>query len=667
MKYKIVSIVILAAIFIEGYFGYESLKGNEAEIRYVSVAVEKGMLISSISGAGQVSASNQADIKSTVSGDVISLNIAGGQAVKSGEVIALIDDSETQKELRDAKIALENARLDLDKLLAPPDEIDIFKAESALAAAERSLEELINPGEDALYDAETALITVQENLAKLKNDQAKSYKAIVDAKENAENDLVESYEDSFNLLTTVFFDLPTVITGLHNILYSYEIGESEIIIGGNYWNISALANSVDYNDRYELEKFTDIAEDNYKIARENYDDTFAEYKNLTRNAEYEVIENLLARTVITARAMADTVKSENNLYDFWVDCRTRRDLKIFSKVTSYQSDIKTYTSKINSSLSSLLSQQRALEDTKESIVEAEENIEEIKRDQPIDLAAAERNVKEKEDALYKLKNSERYDIDDKEIAVREKELALEELKAGADDADIRSKELSVQQKYEALLAVQEKLAEHSVKAPFDGTVASVNISKGDAVNSGATIGTVITKQKIVEVTLNEIDIANVKTGQNATIGFDAIPDLTVTGKVIEVDTLGAVTQGVVSYKIKIAFDVDDNRIKPGMTASASIIIDSKQDILLVPLSAVKAAGENGYVEILVDGQPQRRDVVVGSSNDTMIEIIEGLEEGEEIITQTINTASSSTQSSNSSSTGNNRNQNFMGGMDRMMR
>jgi RND family efflux transporter MFP subunit len=372
----------------------------------------------------------------------------------------------------------------------------------------------------------------------------------------------------------------------------------------------------------------------------------------------------------TLKKVSQAIKSEIIALQSWIDYRSQEDLYIFGKATEYQADLETYALTVDSHLSILLSTQESLEDEKETISEAEQSLEEMQRDQPIDLAAAERIVQEKEDALDKLKNPEQYDINDQEIAVKEKELALEKLKAGADDIDIRSKKLLVRQKYEALLAVQEKLAEHNIKAPFDGAVASINISKGDAVTSATVIGTVITEQKIVEVTLNEIDIADVKTGQNATIEFDAVADLTVTGKVIEVDALGAVTQGVVSYKIKIAFDVDDNRIKPGMTASASIIIDSKQDVLLVPLSAVKAAGENSYLEILIDGQSQRRDIVIGSSNDTMIEIIEGIEEGEQVITQTIissDASQSATASAQNYRNNQTQNANPMQGMMRMMR
>ncbi len=190
-------------------------------------------------------------------------------------------------------------------------------------------------------------------------------------------------------------------------------------------------------------------------------------------------------------------------------------------------------------------------------------------------------------------------------------------------------------------------------------IAELNVKKGDSISSGAAIATLITKQQIAEIALNEVDAARVKIGQKATLTFDAVDNLSITGEVAEIDTLGTVSQGVVSYNVKIAFDVQDERIKPSMSVSVDIITESKRDVLLVPTSAVKSSASGSYVETLVNNQPQRKTVTTGSSNDTMIEIIDGLQENERIITQTISASSSSTQS--------NSNQNVMGGMGRMMR
>ncbi|MEK9165617.1 MAG: HlyD family efflux transporter periplasmic adaptor subunit, partial [Patescibacteria group bacterium] len=632
-----------------------------------------------VSGTGQTTVSNQMDITPKASGDVIYVGVKNGQEVKAGALIAQIDSRDAEKTIRDAEIALETAKLELEKLLNPPDELDMLQAESAVAAAKKNLEKLITPSASTLAQAENSLISAKDSLTKLKFTQETNYQNTLDAKQKAEDNLKKGYEDSFNAIANAFLDLPTIITELKDILYSEEIAESESSVYRYSDNLTALINTVVYDDRYELEKFINSAESNYKTARARYDENLANYKQTSRYSDKDAIEMLLKETTETVRAMAETVKNETSMLDYWVDYCSRKDMRVFSKVTEYQSDIKSYTSKTSSHLSSLLSQERSLEDDKEAILNAEKNIKELEQNQPLDLAAAERTVQEKKDALVKLKNPEPYDIDAAEIAVKEKKLALQDLKNGADELDIRAKKITVQQKQDALTATQQNLADYYIRAPFNGIIASVNIKKGDSVSSSA-IATLITKQKIAEITLNEIDITKVKSGQKANITFDAVPDLNITGQVAEVDTLGTTTQGVVNYGVKIAFDAQDERIKPGMSLSVSIIIDAKTDTLLVPNSAVKGQGNASYVEVLSTGQteptepnsaeakilgdninslPRRQPVTIGLSNDTMTEIISGLNEGNQVVTQTTTSTSAQNQSQ--------QNSGFNPGMMRMIR
>ena len=96
---------------------------------------------------------------------------------------------------------------------------------------------------------------------------------------------------------------------------------------------------------------------------------------------------------------------------------------------------------------------------------------------------------------------------------------------------------------------------------------------------------------------------------------------------MEIDTIGTVSQGVVTYNVKIGFDTQDERVKPGMSVSTDIITDVRQDVLMVPNSAIKSSS---YVEALANGQPVREPVEIGLSNNTMTEIISGLNEGDKI-------------------------------------
>ncbi|MEI7709711.1 MAG: HlyD family efflux transporter periplasmic adaptor subunit [bacterium] len=216
--------------------------------------------------------------------------------------------------------------------------------------------------------------------------------------------------------------------------------------------------------------------------------------------------------------------------------------------------------------------------------------------------------------------------------------------------DIQGGEISVQQKQNALQDAKDKLADYFIKAPFDGTLANISIKQSDQVGSGTTVATFITPKQLAEISMNEVDVAKIKIGQKATLTFDAIPDLSISGLVADVDTIGTVSQGVVTYIVKVSFDTQDDRIKPSMSVSAAIITAAKQDVLLVPNSAVKSQNGTSYVEMFdapiippTDGligsiskiAPNKITVEIGIVSDSQTEIISGIKEGDEIVSRTI--------------------------------
>ncbi|MFH1891012.1 MAG: HlyD family efflux transporter periplasmic adaptor subunit, partial [Candidatus Kuenenbacteria bacterium] len=359
--------------------------------------------------------------------------------------------------------------------------------------------------------------------------------------------------------------------------------------------------------------FTEKLLDDYDDALDKYNKNFNFFRGIYSNAERDIIYDLIGSTTETTKAIAQTLESTRHMYDA-IMVGSYTHLNISSQVDKMQPKIKSDVSAVYSNVSSL----QKIKDT----------IDDTVKDTP----------KKIEDGKIAIQTAQE--------KLAEKQLALEEIKIGADPDDIKSQEYTIVQKQESLWDAQKKWGDYFVYAPFDGILTAVNskIIRGDSVSSGTVLASIITQQKIAEITLNEIDVAQIKVEQKASLQFDAVQDLSITGKVVEVDTLGTVSQGVVSYGVKIAFDLDDDRIKPGMTTSVNIIIDSKQNVLLVPLSAVKGMKDNSYVEVLVNGQPQRKTVVTGSSNDTMIEIVSGVDEGEEIISQTINSSATNSQS-----------------------
>lgn len=575
-RHKFIIGVILVILLVIGYRGYGKFFGDQVLVEYITAEAQQGTLVISVSGSGQVSAANQVDIKpKKVSGDVASIEVEQGQKVKQGIILVKLDSSDAQNAVRDAETSLETTRLQLEELLSPIDELTLFQAENSFTQA-------------------------KDNLTKLKLSQETSYQKALQAKQKVISNITKGYEDSFNTIETVFFNVPSIMTDLREILYEDTINKNQL-------NIGAYKS---YDDQGQILTFITSAENDYSVAEEKYTPNLAGYKNTSRYASQSVIETLLTQTLETTKAIAQAIKSEKNIIDYVLDYISLKNYNTPTIIRTYQSNLETYLTQVNTYYSNLLSRQQTIQNNKDALVNIETDLSQMDQNHPLDLAAAERNVEEKQ-----------------------KKLA--DLKAGPDDLDVRGQKIIIQQKRDALATAQEAFANHFIRAPFDGIVAKINIKKGDAVSSGTTLLTLITPQKIAEVFLNEVDVAQVETDQLVTLTFDAVEEATLTGKVIEIDELGTATQGIVSYSVTIAFDIQDERIKPGMTVDASIITTRKDGVVLVPNAAVQTQSGQIFVQILESEYPISKLVEVGLSNDEFTEIISGISEGEEVVTATL--------------------------------
>lgn len=168
-----------------------------------------------------------------------------------------------------------------------------------------------------------------------------------------------------------------------------------------------------------------------------------------------------------------------------------------------------------------------------------------------------------------------------------------------------------------------------------GSVATtVNGTGGTNSNSSSQfIATIKTEgNPVVAVNLSEIDAARVKEGQKATIKFDALPNKSFTGKVLGINTTGVNSNGVTTYPATIQLDSFNDSILPNMSLTANIITSVKNDVLIIPSTAVQTVGGQTTVRILQNGKLTSVFVEVGDSSDTQTEIISGLNGGETVVT-----------------------------------
>ena len=219
----------------------------------------------------------------------------------------------------------------------------------------------------------------------------------------------------------------------------------------------------------------------------------------------------------------------------------------------------------------------------------------------------------------------------------------------ATEADYKNQEAAIAQGQTSLnnawLSYQQ--TSPTVYAPITGTITGLSLQVGSFITAQSNSSGGSTSQRIanvvttapptITVDLTEIDTPKIKIGDKATVTFDALPGKTFSGIVVSIDTVGAITSGVTSYPATIKLDVPDPLIYSNMGAQATIVTNSKTDVLFVPTSSIQTDTNGSYVQIMdKDGKPQQNAVETGISSDTETEIISGLSEGDVVVTSSTN-------------------------------
>lgn len=260
------------------------------------------------------------------------------------------------------------------------------------------------------------------------------------------------------------------------------------------------------------------------------------------------------------------------------------------------------------------------------------------------------------------------DTTDAVKAVRDAELALQSAQIKQDQTKITNnndssadqlarklQKISVEQQRIKLADAREKLADYSIRAPFDGVVTNLSVHPGDSLSRDTILASVITKEMIAEISLNEVDAARVQNGNAVVLTIDALEAQNISGTVTKIDTIGTITQGVVYYNAEISFSDTIELLRPGMSVSAAITVAEKKDILVVPNGAIKKSdtGES-FVQIPAKNKKtagtdilnlEKKNIETGIGNDTETEVRSGLSEGDSIVTQIISANATTSMSS----------------------
>lgn len=611
------------------------LAGREAKAaEYPTSQLKRGTLATTVSTAGSTSFTQKIQLNFGSSGTVERVLVERGQPVRKGQVLSTLDTL-------DLEVAVQQARQNL------------LKAQKALA----DYQDQFSPGEVARVKATVADAT-----------------AIQEASQDAYSKTKAPTEPELNRARIAVANARVAVQTAQSELNS-AIADAQAALEKAQRTLAATqldwANKVDQASR----KIPNL-EDTYRDKLEKF------YRS------YPVTREDLKRSPAEILPPGSYVASSvQDAWDTLLDAR--RSLESLSQqaqreIAAAQDAVRKAQDNLDLTLPPkgilLEAKQAQLELAKANLSEAEKNLATL-------LSGG--------DPLVLLERASQVERAKASLLKAEEELTR--MLRGPDPYQNESLKIAVESAQTNLRKAESNLAKASLTAPFDGVVATVNIEAGQIIGASAA-AIVVVDPTAVEVTasVDEVDVAQLRVGQAVTLTLDALQGMTMGGQVKSIAPVAKVQQGVVSYDVIITLQDQTSAggtparqgflqglaeltpeqrqrlqerlqdgtarqgqnqrqdgggragrpgalgsaalmIREGMTVSARITIQQKENVILLPVRAARTAQGKRVVDVLVNGKPVAREVRLGLTNEQYAEVLEGLQEGDTVVLPTVTT------------------------------
>jgi len=211
---------------------------------------------------------------------------------------------------------------------------------------------------------------------------------------------------------------------------------------------------------------------------------------------------------------------------------------------------------------------------------------------------------------------------------------LDQLLAGPAQQDVADAEAQVEQAEVALELAELSLRNASLRAPFSGIASEVNLTPGE-ISPTQRPPVILVDNSILHMTISvdELDISRLEKGQSAEVTVEALPEAIVDGTIRSIAPIATTESGVVTYDVWIDLASTDLPLRTDMTANATIVVEQLTDVLKIPTWVVRVDRETGqpFVERRAGEELERVDVELGARYEGVVQVLDGLSEGDEIV------------------------------------
>ena len=607
------SLLVMAAA---GYGLYQLQAPEPPEI--ITDTVKQSDLVQSIDVAGEVESLDEVDLSFESPGTIEEIVVDKDQVVEKGAVLARLEATERQADVRQAQRAVDIARANLRQKRAGSTleaeqvaqaNLGVTKAnrqsaEVALENAKEELERVKDATRAAVEQAETDVRTAREDLQQTRTT-------------NTEN-IRHAREDLIPVLKSAMVSVRSALSQADEV-----IGVDNALANDEFENVLSILN----------EQYLIWAENAYEVAKESRDFAEDEVFALQATDDQVVIDEAIEKTKEALRDADDVLLQTRRVLD-----ATTVDTKQFSftELSNLKSAVDTARDAVRSADSTLVMQEQALEqmrtnaDTSElaaknAVDKAERALGKIKADREQRISGARATIRSAESSL---------EIRSREVAQAEANLTQTE--AGPRSVDVASLASEVERARSQLEAAQARLEKTVLRSPINGTVTQIDVEEGEQVSAAVPVLTVQTTEEAFRVVIDipEADVAKVALDDSASVTFDAFgEDQRFVGRVANVDSAETAIEGVVYYEGEIALKEAPPILKPGLSTDVTITTAMADNALHVPQRAVLETDDGRkYVRVMNGEEMERVFVETGMRADGgRREITSGLRAGQEIV------------------------------------
>jgi RND family efflux transporter MFP subunit len=588
-------ILVLAAI---AAFALSSMSGASTTTTGVAPGWEQaqvttGTIDATVSATGSVEPQAQAELRFPASDGVVSeVLVKPGDRVRAGQPLARIDPVDAELALARAEADLKQARANYENVAGGATPEEIKEAQARLAEAQGRYQQ-----------AEARVTRADINAAQARLEQARARLAQLEAgpkdadRRDAEAQLqraqtsLQSQRDSLSVAkTNAALELQRSVTDLTKAQSAYATAKQN-------WDFVNETGQDPTNPETRTADGKEVKNKLNDTQRQQYYDAFVGAEAQLQAAEVAVQRAQVSYDAARQAEVTGITEAEQQL----VSAQAAYDKVIAGADTDQRAEARASVASAQAELARLTG-----------------------GDREGDLAAAQASV---------------------DMAAA----GLEKLTAGADSQALATAEADVLRAEASLKEAERALARTTLTAPFDATVARVDLRVGEQAGQSAVVAVVDLSSFHIDVPVDELDVAQIEPGQPVTIALDAMLDQELNGTVTTIEPLATRSdRGTNTYQVTVQLDEVSEAVLPGMTATVQIVTERKEGVVLVPRRAVQSENGQSFVYVpaapgvqLTNGQPgERRPVTLGLSNSQSVEVLSGLSGGEQVlvpdIVQTVN-------------------------------